>query len=311
MSLEEINQVEQNGSTALHVAAFRGHEKIVELLLEKGAYYTILNKYKNTAYNEAANGRIKRLIQYYRYAARFIGDATEWIITTNVSKFQVKTSMQKLEAYGRDPNFDQLITYIIEHYLEKDLQDINNIINIKQYFEQAIHEKDPVHLLKAYTANSDFYLKLNFHLAQLNYESLTDQKNLSYAYYIGLVSFHPKLETLSYIGTSYRGMIINNDNLQQYKIGKQILIKTLLSTSKHIRIASQFCKTNQKSNDQLNVICIYEICNCKSALNIEDISEFPDDQEVLILPYTRFEIIDIQYTRSDTSRIEIKLKQCE
>ncbi|CAF1134106.1 unnamed protein product [Adineta steineri] len=222
MSLEEINQVEQNGSTALHVAAFRGHEKIVELLLEKGAYYTILNKYKNTAYNEAANGRIKRLIQYYRYAARFIGDATEWIITTNVSKFQVKTSMQKLEAYGRDPNFDQLITYIIEHYLEKDLQDINNIINIKQYFEQAIHEKDPVHLLKAYTANSDFYLKLNFHLAQLNYESLTDQKNLSYAYYIGLVSFHPKLETLSYIGTSYRGMIINNDNLQQYKIVRTI-----------------------------------------------------------------------------------------
>ncbi|CAF3885246.1 unnamed protein product [Adineta steineri] len=119
------------------------------------------------------------------------------------------------------------------------------------------------------------------------------------------------LETLSYIGTSYRGMIINNDNFQQYKIGKQILIKTLLSTSKHIRIASQFCKINKKTNDQLNVICVYEICTSKSALDIEDISEFPDDQEVLILPYSRFEIIDIQYTRSDTSRIEIRLKQCE
>ncbi|CAF4212073.1 unnamed protein product, partial [Adineta steineri] len=255
------------------------------------------NEIRNTAYDEAANGKINRLIQYYRYAARFIGNASEWIITTNMNNFQVKVSMQKLEAYGKDRNFDQLITYIIEHYLEKDFQDINNITKIKQYFEQAIHEKNPARLLQAYTANNDFYLKLNFHLAQLDPKSLTDQKNLSFAYYIGLVSFHPKLETLSYTGTSYRGMIINNDNFEEYKID--------------ISGASQFCKTNKKTNDQLNIICVYEICNCKSALDIEDISEFADDQEVLILPYSRFEIIDIQYTRSDTSRIEIKLKQCE
>ncbi|CAF4500767.1 unnamed protein product [Rotaria socialis] len=33
ISAEEINQIEPNGSTALHVAAYRGHEEIVELLL--------------------------------------------------------------------------------------------------------------------------------------------------------------------------------------------------------------------------------------------------------------------------------------
>ena len=37
MTLEEVNRIEQNGSTALHVAASNGNLDIVKLLLEKGA----------------------------------------------------------------------------------------------------------------------------------------------------------------------------------------------------------------------------------------------------------------------------------
>ncbi|CAF4228275.1 unnamed protein product, partial [Rotaria magnacalcarata] len=37
MTVEEVDRIEQNGSTALHAAAYRGHDKIVELLLQKGA----------------------------------------------------------------------------------------------------------------------------------------------------------------------------------------------------------------------------------------------------------------------------------
>ncbi|CAF1169343.1 unnamed protein product [Adineta steineri] len=163
------------------------------------------------------NSMIMSWIEPIRYAARFIGDASEWIIIYyKYEQFSSKDIYAKARSlYGKDRSFEQLITCIIQNYLEKDSQDVNNITNIKQYFEQALHEKNPIHLLKAYTANNDFYLKLNF---------------------------QPKLETLSYIGTTCRGMIINNDNFQQYKIGKQILIKTFLSTSKHISVASQFCK---------------------------------------------------------------------
>jgi ankyrin repeat protein len=37
MTLEDINKMEPNGSTALHIAVYRGYEKILELLLEKVA----------------------------------------------------------------------------------------------------------------------------------------------------------------------------------------------------------------------------------------------------------------------------------
>jgi ankyrin repeat protein len=39
-TIEEINHIEPNGSTALHVASYYGHVEIVELLLQAGASQT-------------------------------------------------------------------------------------------------------------------------------------------------------------------------------------------------------------------------------------------------------------------------------
>ncbi len=46
--------------TALHVASYRGHEKIVELLLEKGACLTTKNKYDLTPVDKAKTDQIKK-----------------------------------------------------------------------------------------------------------------------------------------------------------------------------------------------------------------------------------------------------------
>jgi hypothetical protein len=64
----------------------------------------------------------------------------------------------------------------------------------------AINEKDPDYLLTAYTADTGFYSTLNFHLAQLQLDRLTDKNNLSRAYYVGLIARHPKFEKLSFVG---------------------------------------------------------------------------------------------------------------
>jgi hypothetical protein len=311
MSLEEVNKMEPNGSTALHAAAYQGHEKIVDFLLKKGACHSIYNKHNFTPLDEAKNDNIRQLIRRRTNKTRFVSESVEWTITTNDADYQSHEYFKKLETYGKDPNFYQLIIYIKENYLDKDLQHVEDINTIKKYFDRAIKKKDPVYLLKAYTAETGFYSILNVHLAQLKLENLTSKENLSRAYYIGLIARHPNFERLTHIGVTYRGMMITDDDIQQYKIGARILTKTFSSSSKQLNVALNFLNKNRDTEDRLSTICIYEIRNQRTALDIEHISEYPDEEEVLILPYSAFKIIDIKQNKHKLPQIEIKLKECE
>lgn len=311
LSLKEINKMEPNGSTALHVAAYRGHEDIVQLLLKKGASCTIVNKYENTPLDEAKTNKIKQMIRRRMNKARFVSDQIEWILQTDKADYQAHQYWKKLEQYGQDPQFYQLIEFIKTNYLENDLKDVEDIDTIKQYFNKAILKRDPFYLLQAYTAETGFYSTLNIHLAKLHLENLTDKENLSRAYYIGIVARHPRFETLSHIGKVYRGMMITENDLKQYEIGTRILTKTFSSSSKQYDKALDFLSDNRRAMGKLSTICIYEIRNKRTALDIENISVFPDEEEVLVLPYSAFKIIDIKINRREEPNVEIQLKECE
>src|SRR5690242_16724552 len=75
MSLEEIDQIQPNGSTALHAACYYGHKDIVKLLLDKGASRSILNKHLCLPYDEAETDEIKKLF-IRRSNTRFSDDGT-------------------------------------------------------------------------------------------------------------------------------------------------------------------------------------------------------------------------------------------
>ncbi|CAF5140847.1 unnamed protein product, partial [Rotaria sp. Silwood1] len=127
MSLEEINKLEPNESTALHAAAYRGHEEIVELLLQKGACHTTVNKYNCTPLDEAATDKIKQMIRRRRNQTRFVSESIEWILQTDNADFQAHQYWKKLETYGGDPKFHELINYIKRNSLEKELKSIEDI----------------------------------------------------------------------------------------------------------------------------------------------------------------------------------------
>jgi hypothetical protein len=311
MSLEEINKIEPNGSTALHVASYLGHEKIVELLLEKGASHSVVNKYRYTPLDEAKTEKIKQLFHRRRKKTRFISDSLEWILSKNDADFQAHEYSKKLKTYGTDPQFYRFIIHIKENYLEKDLKHVEDIEEIKEYFDMAIQEKDPLYLLKAYTAETGFYSALNIDLAKLRLENLTDKANLARAYYTGIIAHHPNLQRFSYTGTVFRGMMIKNDDFKQYKTGTRILTKTFSSASKQHNIALKFLNYTLDRNDRLSTICIYEIRNQRTALDIEPISIYQHEEEVLVLPYSAFKIVDIQRNKHNSPNIEIKLKECE
>ncbi|CAF4504299.1 unnamed protein product, partial [Rotaria sp. Silwood2] len=311
MSLDEINKLEPNDSTALHVAAYLGHEEIVELLLQKGACYTTVNRYNCTPLDEAKTDKIKQMIRRRMNKTRFISESIEWVLQTDKADFQAHQYWKKLETYGQDLQFHVLIDYIKRNYLEKDLQNIEDIDTVIRYFNIAINERDPVYLLQAYTAETGFYSTLNVHLTQLHLENLTDNEHLSLAYYIGIIARHPKLETFSYIGEAYRGMMITNNDLKQYEIGTRILTKTFSSSSKRLDIALGFLDDKCHTDDRLSTICTYEIRNQRTALCIQHISLFQYEEEVLILPYSAFKITGIQINKDKSPNVEIKLKECE
>lgn len=61
MTYEQVNQIEPNGSTALHAASFYNHSHIVQLLLSSGCSRTTLNFRGATADQEAATDEIRAL----------------------------------------------------------------------------------------------------------------------------------------------------------------------------------------------------------------------------------------------------------
>ena len=61
LSLDDINQIEPNDSTSLHVSCYNNHFEIVKYLLDAGASSTILNKYGLRAMDEETSEEIKQL----------------------------------------------------------------------------------------------------------------------------------------------------------------------------------------------------------------------------------------------------------
>ncbi|CAF1335083.1 unnamed protein product [Didymodactylos carnosus] len=73
MTLDDINRLESNGSTALHAACYYGHYNIVQLLLDYGASRTITNKHKCLPYEEAKINETKQLFVRPNGWDRFVG----------------------------------------------------------------------------------------------------------------------------------------------------------------------------------------------------------------------------------------------
>jgi predicted transcriptional regulator len=106
-------------------------------------------------------------------------------------------------------------------------------------------------------------------------------------------------------------MIIIPDDLKKYKVGTRILTKTFSSASKQRDIASTFHGKNAHTNDRLSTICIYQIRNERTALAIQHLSLFEYEEEVLILPYSAFNIIAVKQNKDCSPQVEIKLRECE
>lgn len=71
LPIEELNKLQPNGSTPLHAASYYNYPEIVQLLLERGCPRTTLNRFGNTAYEEAETMEIRDLFHRHHSSHRF------------------------------------------------------------------------------------------------------------------------------------------------------------------------------------------------------------------------------------------------
>jgi hypothetical protein len=127
----------------------------------------------------------------------------------------------------------------------------------------------------------------------------------------------------SYIGKTYRGIQANEDELSKYTVGNTIMNRTFMSTSLDEGTATNYSYMNidlplrpRANNDgfvKIPVICSITIKNLGTALNIQSISEYATEQEVLIVPYCCFRVIKMQrdITEGVSPVVHLDLEECD
>ncbi|CAF1007578.1 unnamed protein product [Didymodactylos carnosus] len=317
LSLEELNREEPNGSTALHAASYYGHFDIVRLLLNAGASRSIKNKFECCPYDEGKTPEIRGL--FFRGKCDRYGDDVstqlEWLKVNTTSSIYRKAIYRRLwlKSAWNETKMLNRIDWMIENYLTERLSNATERSMIQFFFTKTKLTKDPIWLVKAYTAETEYYRKLNRDFAS---EDFTKNWEASMEQWIVAALYnHPALEQFSFKGETYRGAKMNDFDISQYKVGTHVMNKSFLSTSKEQKIAENFAIGGDSS--KYSVLCKYETRNERTALAIETMSEFPGEKEVLILPYAAFKVINvIKYDKSKAKEkfsldYEFHLRECK
>ena len=333
MPLDDIDQLEPNGSTALHAACYNGHRDIVELLLKAGADRAISNKYHCLPFDEARDPQIKELFYRVPNNNRLVSNtgAIDWeIISSSVletaaeERYLIKSLYDNKSGVTPIPKmFEKIET----NYINTELANFDGIETVKRFFQKATKEQDPLWIIKAYTAETDFYKVLNTEIACGATKCQNERR-----YIIALLLYHPKLDHLSFIGTSYRVMQVNYSDLQKYQMDSSLMTKSFLSSSIDKKVAELFLCQKESANQQQPtvavrkkpdgsvikswIMCVYNIKRHRTALHIEDSSQYANEGEVLMMPYTVLQVkriteIKPSYLPQGQSMTQIELDECD
>ena len=332
---EQLDQVEPNGSTALHAASYQGHVEVVRLLLRGGADRSIQNRYKYLPFDEAANDEIRQLFFRTPNNNRLVSDtgAIEWELINDNSDDVLGKAMEERQiiysiyynSNGRI-SIQRMFDKIEKNYIGEGLSMIENIESIKHFFQKATKEQNPIWIIKAYTAETDFYNVLNAEIA-LGASKYQSERR----YIVALLRYHPKLDDISFTGTSYRVMQVNNTDLKRYQVDRWSMTKSFLSSSQDEKIAAYFlcrqemAREGRATSDRYAVdgssikswvMCKYQIKHARTALHIAETSQYACEGEILIMPYTVFQVksiekINASYLPDGQTITEIQLVECE
>ena len=174
---------------------------------------------------------------------------------------------------------------------------------VKQYEKNGSSIEQLLHL---YTLETDFYRMLK-----------GDSLPLAIPLFIHL----PALKDRHFKGCVYRGMRMTTEQLSIYQLAMQspatlLQTRSFSSTSIDQSIAEDFAwQKSSKSADDLSVLFVFDFPQfCDQAINLSRISlekpclsEYADEAEVLILPWTLFQVMKVQLPTNEKELTKIFL----
>jgi len=328
----EINLIESNGNTPLHIACKNGHTDIVQLLLYK---YNVdpdkLNVYNQTAYEEVSDDKIHQLFHRLKKDKyRFCSDEN----STNplqVIKPEHPSDTRWLHHYSNDsPILTELYCDVIDQQrapyiaifnafrsffgndpykkkIEKCSMIIQSMINqtLSSNSSKYIHASKLIQTFKK-TGNIEYLLKLYTLHKDLCEFIGKDQDNTNY-FYAPIKDYLYTVEHRAYKGDSYRGLTMTKVDFDAYKYafknkGSYIGTNTFCSTSIDLSTARLFADSGDIQYDKVKVLIKFHFVEpCSTAIilfsnlpHFQSISNYDEELEILILPKTIFSVEDIQ-----------------
>ena len=253
----------------------------------------------------------------------------EWEVADSEVMTRARNYRNRLQKTWQDVDFCQIVHDIQRLYLALDVQKLMNkepYQSIERYFKTAYDTNNVHSIVEAYTSGTHFHQVVNNDLAKMvSTDNLRDigmslDAPQDRYYWEGSLDIacilvnHPQLDCCQITEemTVYRGMTIPSSALKNYSRGCCLMNKTFLSTSKLSVRAALFSESN---SDNVGCLCIFTlvpISERRTAIDIENISIFPSEQEVLILPYATFLVQNVKDETSVTSskRYIIELREC-
>jgi hypothetical protein len=134
------------------------------------------------------------------------------------------------------------------------------------------------------------------------------------AYALILYLHLDKLRKRAFTGDSYRGATMLSNDLDAYRWAQAqsavLETRTLQSTSKNQTIAEGFAQVRPDNPNRLSVVIRFRFIElCPSAIELNELSYFPSEEEVLVLPFTLFKVASIkQYDDISKEKYEITME---
>jgi hypothetical protein len=332
--VSDINTpLDDQGNAALHIATHHGQSDIIRLLLRYHASRKVLNNDGKTPEQMTSDDTVAKL---YQIPFRPLPDATENHFVANELEVEL---IEWLDSYRNAyrisfENHEHMKRWITKVPLKKLLEEIDTGYidklvfpaedtrnTIKQQLQYAIDENNPLPLAMVYTGTSKLCTRLNTDLAKLgsdfrfvstrlDYPDNEPPKDLGQYIYASLLINHTVFQRYRHASRTFRGMTITSQDLEAYAMGKIVITRSFLSTSKNRVIAEIYLGFDDIIN-RPPVICIYNVSNPRSSLDVESLSQIPDEQEVLIVPFIAFEITAVRPVTMKKEGIPYSIQEIE
>jgi hypothetical protein len=313
LTYDQLNRIEPNGSTCLHVACYRNHYSIVLILLICGYDRNIKNKYGLTPLEETTNDEIRELFTYDEDVLQSVSGTlysslkddmftpNNKFIMGHVSLEYVYDAKEMIKAYRSIGLQKMFMTFQINRDSYSTLRGIVDkcIPSNHEYYDEAkqcLDKEDPFTLIKLYTLQTDFYRYLQ-----------DDNAAFTVNIFINLAKFQNR----AFQGRSYRGVAMPHFDVNAWKWatkqpGRLIESQTFMSTSESEELARSFVTSPPKN--KLSVLFILDFPKkCDTAIKLnkdesknitEDLSEYSHEKEILITPYTLFKVESVNFDKN-------------